>query len=63
MNFLTYLALRFAASPIGEGIMGGLGFCLLIVLSPVLLVLAPIVWIGTVYGDWKEFKDKNERED
>jgi hypothetical protein len=59
MNFLTYLALRFACSPVGNGLLGGLGFVLIVVLSPIFLVLAPFGWIWMVYDDWKEFEDED----
>ena len=60
MNFVTYLADRFAVSPIGEGILGGIGLILIVMLSPLLLVLAPFGWIWMVYDEWKEFVKEDD---
>ena len=60
MNFVTYLAARFAVSPIGEGILGGIGLILIVMLSPLLLVLAPFGWIWMVYDEWKEFVKEDD---
>lgn len=60
MNFVTYLVARFAVSPIGEGILGGIGLILIVMLSPLLLVLAPFGWIWMVYDEWKEFVKEDD---
>ena len=62
MNFLTYLGLRFFHSPVGEGLLGGLGLILTVVLLPLLLVLAPIGWIWMVYDEWKEATTEEEQD-
>lgn len=62
MNFLTYLVLRFFHSPLGEGLLGGLGFILLLALSPILLALAPFGWVWMVYDEWKEAMAKEEQD-
>jgi hypothetical protein len=54
VNFVTYLAARFAVSPVGEGILGGIGLILIVMLLPLLLVLAPFGWIWMVYDEWRE---------
>ena len=54
MNFLTYLVLRFFSSPVGEGILGGILFIVLLAVSPLFLVLTPFGWVWMVYNEWKE---------
>lgn len=60
MNFLTYLSLRIYKSPVVEGILGALMLIVLVLLSPLILLATPVVWIGLVYEEWKLNKGEVE---
>jgi hypothetical protein len=63
LNFLTYLTLRFAYSPVGEGIQGAVLLIVLVIISPVLLALAPFGWIWMVWDEWKEGMAEEDKND
>lgn len=59
MNFFTYLWVRFTQSMLCEFIVGIAALPFVVLLLIVYAVAYPVIWVGTVYEEWKGFKEED----
>ena len=59
MNFFTYLWVRFTQSMLCEFIVGILALPFLAVILFFYVVGYPVIWVGMVYAEWKDFKGQD----